>query len=105
MNQPMYQQYQIPQQGYPERRGFLGGPRQMNFQGQHPSIPPNYYRQQQQAFFPQQHPIPNPQQKLSMFRNDQGQLDFQKIGGGVQTVMGLVNQVSPMVKMVSGFFK
>jgi hypothetical protein len=104
------QQYQVPQQftGYqqrPVRRGLFGGSHQGGVQGHYPQI--QYYQPQQQAFY-QQYQQPNVQPlqapKQSIFRNEQGQIDFQKIGGGVQTAMGLVNQVSPMVKMLGGFF-
>lgn len=107
-----YQQYQVPQymMGYPRRpprRGLFGGARQGGFQNPTSQAPMHYYQQpQQQGVFPYQQQIPTQQApKQSIFRNEQGQIDFQKIGGGVQTAMGLVNQVSPMVKMLGGFLK
>jgi hypothetical protein len=101
------QQYQIPPQftGYqqrPVRRGLFGGSRQAGIQGHYPQN--QYYQQPQQQTFQQFQQTPMQPPKQSIFRNEQGQIDFQKIGGGVQTAMGLVNQVSPMVKMLGGFF-
>ncbi|RXJ02024.1 hypothetical protein DS745_07985 [Anaerobacillus alkaliphilus] len=90
----------------PQRRGMFGA-RQTSHQGMYPQqMPMQYYQQpQQRMYVTQQQQMPVQQPKQSFFRNEQGQIDFQKIGGGVQTVMGLVNQVSPMMKMLGGFIK
>lgn len=112
MLQQQYQQYQSPQQmmGYPQRpprRGLFGGASQRGFQSPTTQVPMQHYQQpQRQGLFPYQQQVPAQQApKQSIFRNEQGQIDFQKIGGGVQTAMGLVNQVSPMMKMLGGFLK
>ncbi|WP_216828692.1 YppG family protein [Alkalihalobacterium elongatum] len=66
----------------------------MPFQGQ-PNVGP------MNSFNPQQHlgPGQHPQGLQSLFKNDKGQYDLAKIGTGVQQVMGVVNQVSPLMKM------
>lgn len=100
--QQFYQPYQGQQQfqnvgQYPMGRSGFGGVRQSSYQ----QMP--YY--QQQTYHPQQFAYQPQQPKQSFFRNEQGQIDFQKIGGGVQTAMGFINQVSPVMKMIGGFFK
>lgn len=77
-------------------------------------------RAQQQPFFHQQpgvYPQQNfmnqpqgqynapPQFPQSLFRDQNGKIDLNKIGGGVQTALSLANQVSPVMKMLGGFFK
>ncbi len=108
LHQP-YSYYHPQQQPFhmqPQRRGLFGSSRQTVQSGiySQQQIPMAYY-QNPQPFATHQQQVPQQQPKLSFLRNEQGQIDFQKIGGGVQTVMGLVNQVSPMVKMFSGFLK
>ena len=56
--------------------------------------------EQQKANYPytNQHLQYNLVNKETLFRDQNGKLDFKKIGGGVQSVMGIVNQVSPLMK-------
>lgn len=101
MNSQSFQYFQGPHQlkGYPQtppQGGLFGYSRQEGY-------PPPYSHGPAQFFQHNQRPVQ--QQKQSFFRNEQGQIDLQKIGGGVQTVIGFVNQVSPMIKMFGGFLK
>lgn len=41
----------------------------------------------------------------SLIRDQSGKIDFVKIGNGVQNVMGVVNQMGPIMKMFNGFFR
>ncbi len=47
--------------------------------------------------YPHYAPPPQAANSSSLFRDSNGKLDFKKIGGGVQNVMGIVNQVSPLM--------
>lgn len=103
--------YQHPYMGYPQapqRRKLFGRRQQMGtFNGQYPNPSQYYQHPQRQPIFPQQQAASQMYQnqpKQSIFHNEQGQFDFKKIGNGVQTAMGLANQVSPMMKMIGGFF-
>jgi hypothetical protein len=51
-----------------------------------------------------QQPSP-PQFPHSLIKDQNGKLDFNKIGNGVQSTLGLVGQMGPMLKMFSGFFR
>ncbi len=95
-----------------------------NMLNQHPmGFPFNYENQSIQeenpftnSFFqPQQGQVQQnpgqPQQQVppqfphSLIRDQSGKLDFNKIGKGVQSTLGLVGQMGPMMKMFSGFFR
>ena len=70
-------------------------------------VPTQYY-QQSQTYFPQQQIAAQPYQPSglqSLIRDEHGKVDFKKIGGGIQTAMGLANQVGPVIKMIGGFMK
>ncbi|MFN7251362.1 MAG: hypothetical protein ACK4M9_11300 [Anaerobacillus sp.] len=41
----------------------------------------------------------------SLIRDQNGNIDFNKIGNGVQSTLGLVGQMGPMFKLFSGFFR
>lgn len=71
------QQYMNPQ--IPVRRGLFGQQKS------------NYHQSNQYLQY-------NLVNKETLFRDQNGKLDFKKIGGGVQSVMGIVNQVSPLMK-------
>ncbi|UTW68773.1 hypothetical protein KHA80_15275 [Anaerobacillus sp. HL2] len=61
------------------------------FNGQYQNTSQYYQHPQRQPIFPQQQAASQMYQnqpKQSIFHNEQGQLDFQKIGNGVQTAMG-----------------
>lgn len=66
------------------------------FQSQAPQQGQNPGQTQQQ--FPTQFPH-------SLIRDQNGKLDYKKIGNGVQSTLGLVGQMGPMFKMFSGFFR
>ncbi|MCT8136640.1 hypothetical protein H1D32_02080 [Anaerobacillus sp. CMMVII] len=46
-----------------------------------------------------------PQFPQSLIRDPNGKFDLNKIGNGVQSALGLVGQMGPMMKMFSGFFR
>ncbi|WP_078552991.1 hypothetical protein [Bacillus alkalicellulosilyticus] len=41
----------------------------------------------------------------SFIRDQNGKIDYKKIGNGVQSVMGFVGQVNPVMKLLGGFLK
>lgn len=72
------------------------------FQPQMQQMNSQKLNQQQMAHFPQQNfPTGFPG---AFFKDANGKLDMNKIGGGVQSALSLVNQMGPMMKMF-GFFK
>lgn len=84
--QPYYQQPYFANQTKP-RRGIFGN-----------------RTSKQQTFYPQSKYGYTPYPQLTQnqtnghgFRDANGRLDFKKIGNGVQNVMGVVNQVSPLM--------
>ena len=109
-----------PNMGYPQMRPRNGlfrrathgiGQRvHQGYQG-NPSygVSSPYYQQPQvQSYVPQQPIAVQPYQQTglqSLIRDEHGKLDFKKISGGVQTAMGIANQVGPVVKMIGGFLK
>lgn len=111
MNYPNMMGYPQPQP--PQSGGLFGRPRPRF--GGYPAYPnqlPNQYYQQpqpqpynpQQMPLYQQYPQHQQQQNQSIFHDKNGKLDFNKISGGVQSAIGIVNQVSPMMKTLGGFF-
>ncbi|WNF36189.1 YppG family protein [Bacillaceae bacterium IKA-2] len=108
-----YPQPQPPQGGglfgRPRHGRYPGHPSQLSNQYYHPQQMPLHQQYQQQPPYPQyqqyqQQQQPPPQTSQSIFHDQNGNIDFKKIGGGVQSAIGLVNQVSPMMKMLGGFF-
>lgn len=106
-----YYQHQYPYQQTPQspvKKGLFQ--RNRRLQSYPEQMRQHYYQQSvQPSYYPQQY---SPQQlqgaqapKQSFFRDEQGKIDFQKIGGGVQSAIGLMNQVGPMMKMFGGLFK
>ncbi|RXJ02384.1 hypothetical protein DS745_06680 [Anaerobacillus alkaliphilus] len=65
------------------------------FQPQQGQMQQNPGQMQQQA----------PQFPHSLIRDQSGKLDFNKIGNGVQSTLGLVGQMGPLMKMFGGFFR
>lgn len=106
---PSAQQMYQPQMIYPRRQGRVGLFNRSRFGGYSadPYQMANQYSQQSQIYNQQQLATQQYQQPPTQpfYRDAQGKLDFNKIGGGVQTAIGLVNQVSPMLKMLGGFVK
>ncbi|WP_096201841.1 YppG family protein [Bacillus sp. FJAT-45350] len=87
MPQQPPQSQQIQGQGQmPQSQHFQG-------QGQNPQVQP--FQGQGQM----------PQGLNSLFRDQNGNVDLMKIGNNVQNVMGVVNQVGPIMKMFNGFFR
>jgi len=109
LNYPSAQQMYQPQMISPQRQERIGLFDRSRFRGYsaEPYQMANQYSQQSQIYNQQQIATQQYQQPptQSFFRDAQGKLDFNKIGGGVQTAIGLVNQVSPMLKMLGGFVK
>ncbi|MDE5413696.1 hypothetical protein [Alkalihalobacterium chitinilyticum] len=91
---PMQSQSVHPNPGPMQSLGQHNPNAMMPFQGQPNQAQMNPF-QAQQFLGPGQHP----QGLQSLFKNDKGQYDLAKIGNGVQQVMGVVNQVSPLMKM------
>ncbi|OIJ14162.1 hypothetical protein BKP35_08180 [Anaerobacillus arseniciselenatis] len=110
--------FNYDQQQYQEENPFLNS----FFQPQSPTQGQNQQQQAgqiQQSAFPfqghsQQQPfslqgqtqVQNRSQfPQSLFTDQNGKVDLNKIGGGVQTALNLANQVSPIMKMFGGFFR
>lgn len=105
-----------PQPQPPQGAGYFGRPRFGGFPAHPNHLPNQYYQQpQQQSYNPQQMPLqqqyqpqyqyqPQQQQNQSIFHDQNGKIDFKKISGGVQSAIGIVNQVSPMMKTLGGLF-
>lgn len=108
MNYPQMMGYPQPQA--PQGGGYFGRPRFGRFPTHPNQLPNQYYQQPQQQFYnPQQMPLqqqyqPQQQQNQSIFHDQNGKIDFKKISGGVQSAIGIVNQVSPMMKTLGGLF-
>ncbi|MBU8906366.1 hypothetical protein [Desertibacillus haloalkaliphilus] len=72
-----------------------------------PQQPPQHQGQpfQDQGF--QGHGLGAPRQRRmpSLLTDANGNIDFNKIGNGVQSALGIASQVAPMMKMFGGFFR
>ncbi|OIJ12534.1 hypothetical protein BKP37_13995 [Anaerobacillus alkalilacustris] len=105
-----YQQHPYGYQEGPRPKGLFGKRRQLGTPIEHQQMPPPHFYHQPNLhqYYSQQLMVPQSsfqQPKKGIFHNHEGKLDFQKIGNGVQTAMGFVNQVSPVMKMFGGLFK